>query len=298
MTRPSRDLWEEHAGWWIDGFTGGRRRRVRGADPAVRGAELAGYERVLDVGLRRRSDQPTARRQPGANVVGIDPTWNQISVARERGGGPAYVRAASRRAAVRRRQLRRRASPASCSSTSTTSTTRSPRSPACVRPGGRFSFFLNHPLLQTPGSGWIDDHIARSARAVLADRAVPRRGGVDRAGRARACSSASSIARCRRTSTRCRERAGARADGRARPAGRLPRARRRVRRARRRSRACCTCACAESDVRFVPARPNDPCQAGPRTNRFVLARPRTNRVPVPRPGIVVSHRVTTWPTSS
>jgi SAM-dependent methyltransferase len=26
-----------------------------------------------------------------------------------------------------------------------------------LRPGGRFLFFLNHPLLQTPGSGWIDD---------------------------------------------------------------------------------------------------------------------------------------------
>ena len=26
-------------------------------------------------------------------------------------------------------------------------------------PGGRFLFFLNHPLLQTPGSGWIDDTI-------------------------------------------------------------------------------------------------------------------------------------------
>ena len=28
-----------------------------------------------------------------------------------------------------------------------------------LRPGGRFVFFLNHPLLQTPGSGWIDDQI-------------------------------------------------------------------------------------------------------------------------------------------
>jgi SAM-dependent methyltransferase len=26
-------------------------------------------------------------------------------------------------------------------------------------PGGRFLFLLNHPLLQTPGSGWIDDTI-------------------------------------------------------------------------------------------------------------------------------------------
>ncbi len=28
-----------------------------------------------------------------------------------------------------------------------------------LRPGGRFLFFLNHPLLQAPGSGWIDDQI-------------------------------------------------------------------------------------------------------------------------------------------
>ena len=26
-------------------------------------------------------------------------------------------------------------------------------------PGGRFCFFLNHPLLQTPNSGWIDDQL-------------------------------------------------------------------------------------------------------------------------------------------
>ena len=28
-----------------------------------------------------------------------------------------------------------------------------------LQPGGRFLCFLNHPLLQAPGSGWIDDHI-------------------------------------------------------------------------------------------------------------------------------------------
>jgi len=28
-----------------------------------------------------------------------------------------------------------------------------------LAPGGRFALMLNHPLLQTPGSGWIDDHI-------------------------------------------------------------------------------------------------------------------------------------------
>ena len=28
-----------------------------------------------------------------------------------------------------------------------------------LRPGGTFLFLLNHPLLQTPGSGWIDDQV-------------------------------------------------------------------------------------------------------------------------------------------
>ncbi len=28
-----------------------------------------------------------------------------------------------------------------------------------LAPGGRFVFFLNHPLFQAPGSGWIDDRI-------------------------------------------------------------------------------------------------------------------------------------------
>ena len=28
-----------------------------------------------------------------------------------------------------------------------------------LRPGGRFVFLLNHPLLQTPDSGWIDDQL-------------------------------------------------------------------------------------------------------------------------------------------
>lgn len=28
-----------------------------------------------------------------------------------------------------------------------------------LRCGGRLVLFLNHPLLQAPGSGWIDDHV-------------------------------------------------------------------------------------------------------------------------------------------
>ena len=95
----------------------------------------------------------------GAHVVGIDPTWNQLSVATERGGGPAYARAEAAAAAVPDASRSTPSSRASCSSTSTTSTRRSREVARVSRAGGRFSFFLNHPLLQTPGSGWIDDQM-------------------------------------------------------------------------------------------------------------------------------------------
>ncbi len=39
-----------------------------------------------------------------------------------------------------------------------------------LRPGGRFVFMVNHPLFQTPGSGWIDDQIVDPPGAVLAGR--------------------------------------------------------------------------------------------------------------------------------
>lgn len=150
-------LWDRHAQWWIDGFTDG-------ADPEyveqiipLALEELEGFGTVLDVGC---GDGQISRAlaSRGAAVTGIDPTERNLEVARERAGGPVYVKAgaddlpfddASFDAVV-----------------------------ACLvfehiddvdgaiaevarvlRPGGQFSFFLNHPLLQTPGSGWIDDHI-------------------------------------------------------------------------------------------------------------------------------------------
>ena len=148
--RPPDDLWEAHAGWWQDAFT-------EGADPEyteqilpLADEWLAGRTHVLDVGT---GEGQLARRLAalGALVVGVDPTVAQIDEAARRGGGPCYVPFgdATFDAVV-----------------------------ACLvfehiddvddaidevarvlEPGGRFVFFLNHPLLQTPGSGWIDDQI-------------------------------------------------------------------------------------------------------------------------------------------
>jgi len=108
--------------------------------------------------LREGQVARVAVRGGAALVLGVDPTWGQLVVAGERGGGPVYARAAAARLPVRRGMF--------------------DAAVACLvfehiedyaeaigevaralRPGGRFLFFLNHPLLQTPGSGWIDDHI-------------------------------------------------------------------------------------------------------------------------------------------
>jgi len=154
---PSRELWEEHASWWIEGFTAGADPEYTEQILPIAAAELDGFGRVLDVGC---GDGQIARMLAGAGaaVCGIDPTWNQIRVATERGGGPAYLRAAadglpfaeaSFDAAVACLVFEHiDALDAAIGEVA-----------RVVRPGGRFAFFLNHPLLQTPGSGWIDDHV-------------------------------------------------------------------------------------------------------------------------------------------
>lgn len=160
MNQPAQYSWEDHAQWWIDGFTGG-------VDPeyveqiipmALR--ELDGYARVLDVGCGEGQIARVlqSRANIASHIVGVDPTQGQVDVAIERAVGEQYLRSGAD------------ALPFASGSFDAVL--------ACLvfehidaldeavsevarvlRPGGRFSFFLNHPLLQTPNSGWIDDQI-------------------------------------------------------------------------------------------------------------------------------------------
>ncbi len=91
-------------------------------------------------------------------VVGVDPARAQLEMARRRGGVPRYVRAeatnlpfpgASFDAVLACLVFEHiEAVDESIAEVG-----------RVLRPGGRFLFFLNHPLLQTPESGWIDDRI-------------------------------------------------------------------------------------------------------------------------------------------
>jgi SAM-dependent methyltransferase len=150
--------WERNAEWWQREFT-------EGADPEyveqilpLAEAWLADAQRVLDIGTGEGQIARRLREVGVPEVVGIDPTDHQVREAARRAGGVRYARgdgvalpfeAESFDGAV-----------------------------ACLvfehlddldlaidevarvlRPGGRFVLFINHPLLQTPGSGWIDDQI-------------------------------------------------------------------------------------------------------------------------------------------
>ncbi|MGA1052484.1 MAG: class I SAM-dependent methyltransferase, partial [Ilumatobacteraceae bacterium] len=87
-----------------------------------------------------------------------DPTWNQIRVAHERGGAAGFVRAAADRLPFPDAAFD--AALACLVFEHIDAVDEAIAEVArVVAPGGRFCFFLNHPLLQTPGSGWIDDQI-------------------------------------------------------------------------------------------------------------------------------------------
>jgi SAM-dependent methyltransferase len=152
------ELWETHARWWQDGFS-------EGADPEYEeqilplAAELLmGATDVLDIGCGEGQVARLATALGARRTIGVDPTWAQVEVARQRGGGPVYARAGAA------------ALPFADASFDT--------AVACLvfehiedvdgaisevarvlTTGGRFLFFLNHPLLQTPNSGWIDDQV-------------------------------------------------------------------------------------------------------------------------------------------
>jgi SAM-dependent methyltransferase len=150
-------LWDEHAQWWIDGFTDG-------ADPEyveqiipLAVEELAGRHKILDLGC---GDGQIARAlaAQGSEVLGVDPTQLHIDVATERGGGPQYLLGGATKIPADDESFD---AVVAClvfehidqMDEAMTEVAR------VLKPNGQFSFFLNHPLLQTPGSGWIDDHI-------------------------------------------------------------------------------------------------------------------------------------------
>ena len=152
------DLWETHAEWWIDGFTDGADPEYEEQILPLAAAELADAKRVLDVGCGDGQVSRLAVKLGAHRVVGLDPTWNQVKVAHQRGGGAAFVRSGA--AALPFPDASFDAVVACLVFEHIRDVDDAIAEVARVlEPGGRFCFFLNHPLLQTPNSGWIDDQV-------------------------------------------------------------------------------------------------------------------------------------------
>lgn len=152
------DLWETHAGWWQDGFTAGADPEYEEQILPLAAHYLTGAERVLDIGCGEGQVARLAVERGARLVVGIDPTRAQIEVARDRAGGPLYGRSGADGLPFRDASFDTVV--ACLVFEHIEAVDRAIAEVARVlRPGGQFLFFLNHPLLQTPNSGWIDDQI-------------------------------------------------------------------------------------------------------------------------------------------
>ena len=153
------DLWEANAGWWQQGFTDGADAEYEEQILPWIAAELVGARRVLDVGCGEGQVGRLAVGLAGVDVVaGVDPTWAQVAEAGRRGEGVSYSRASADALPFMSGSFD---AVVAClvfeHIVDVDAALYEVARVLCA--GGRFLFLLNHPLLQTPGSGWIDDTI-------------------------------------------------------------------------------------------------------------------------------------------
>ncbi|MGC8464572.1 MAG: methyltransferase domain-containing protein [Acidimicrobiales bacterium] len=155
-----RELWESHAGWWQENFSEGVDPEYTEQILPLIAARVLNAGAVLEIGVGEGQVLRTVGAHSSASSlrVGIDPSFAQCRVAQQRSSGEYIARAEAK------------CLPFASDTFDLVI--------ACLvfehivevdeaivevarvlRPGGRFLFLLNHPLLQTPNSGWIDDQI-------------------------------------------------------------------------------------------------------------------------------------------
>ena len=149
--------WDDHADWWQREFTDGVDPEYTEQILPVIGESLGGAGAVLDIGA---GEGQVARHLAsiGCEVVGIDPITAQVRLARHRAGGPTYAQALADALPF---QSARFDAAVACLVFEHIDELDAALSEVArvLRPGGTFLILLNHPLLQTPNSGWIDDQL-------------------------------------------------------------------------------------------------------------------------------------------
>ncbi len=153
-----RELWEAHAGWWQDHFTDGADPEYEEQILPLVAAWVRPGDRVCEVGCGEGQVARVVSRAGAASVVGVDPSLNQVAAGVARAGGPVYVRADAEHLPLGDGSVDAVVvclvyEHLDAIDAAVAEVVR------VLVPGGRFLLMLNHPLLQTPGSGWVDDHL-------------------------------------------------------------------------------------------------------------------------------------------
>jgi SAM-dependent methyltransferase len=143
--------------WWQREFTDGIDPEYTDQILPLIAEGLAGRRLILDVGAGE-GQVGRVLAAAGSTVVGLDPVRAQIRTAASRGGGPRYLRASAERLPLASASFDGAVACLVFEHIDDLDAALTEVARVLV-PGGRFVFLLNHPLLQTPGSGWIDDQI-------------------------------------------------------------------------------------------------------------------------------------------
>ena len=165
------EIWDPHATWWKQTFTGGADEEYEREILPLAARLVAGAGRLLDVGC---GEGQVGRYLLGCaaarTVVGIDASANQLANATERGPAPELGPDGASPGAVF--YVRGRAEELPFQSGSFDAAvcclviehTEDPDAvltevSRVLAPGGRFLLLVNHPLFQGTGSGFVDDQI-------------------------------------------------------------------------------------------------------------------------------------------
>jgi SAM-dependent methyltransferase len=153
------DLWDAHSIWWKTTFTDGADPEYAGEIVPLVTAELSHCARLLDLGCGEGQIARAVGREPGERrIVGIDPSWLQVSNGAAAGGGVTYLLGQGERLPFVDESF----DGICCCLAIEHSEDGDALLAEVARvlaPGGRFLLLVNHPMYQGPQSGFVDDQI-------------------------------------------------------------------------------------------------------------------------------------------
>ncbi|CAB4550412.1 unannotated protein [freshwater metagenome] len=151
------DPWEDHAEWWQREFTNGVDPEYTEQILPLIQQHLPARGRMLDLGCGEGQVGRVAAAQ-GLDVVGLDPAFTQVALASSRAGGPQYFQGSATDVSLATECVDAAVACLVFEHIESIDPVFAELSRVMCS-GGTFLLLLNHPLLQTPGSGWIDDQV-------------------------------------------------------------------------------------------------------------------------------------------